>query len=126
MLGGIVFQLSVSYNRSMTIGHNIWSLSPVTLTIYVLFALEFFMQYLNDEPVRRNAAPDKDEEDRSFGSRKRMKVLMLVALTFNTVCLYIRVYILHSVSQPHWSKHFHLQLYSFSSGIYQTVELSGG
>jgi hypothetical protein len=76
MLGGIVFQLA-------------------TLIVFVIFATEFFVRYLHDTPVDKSAKITKREP------LTRKLRLMLIALAFNSTCLFIRA-------------------------IYRTIELSGG
>ncbi|KAF8895227.1 RTA1-like protein [Infundibulicybe gibba] len=80
MLGGIAFQLA-------------------TITIYVLCAVEFFIRYFKDAPLRTTLPYSPNEKSRGVIG-KRMKV-MIAALVFNTTCLFIR-------------------------SVYRTIELSNG
>jgi hypothetical protein len=76
MLGGIVFQLA-------------------TLIVFSICAAEFFVRYLHDAPVDKSTQTTKREP-----LTQKLK-LMLIAVTFNSTCLFIRA-------------------------IYRTIELSGG
>ncbi|KAF9041127.1 RTA1-domain-containing protein [Hymenopellis radicata] len=88
MLGGIVFQL-------------------VVMTLFLFLAAEFFYRFFTDSPIAGRAFARVETEDShvtltNSGYRlSRNMRLMLVALFFNTACLYIRA-------------------------IYRTIELAGG
>jgi len=76
MLGGIVFQLA-------------------TLIVFVACTTDFFIRYLRNAPVDKNAKVTTREP-----LTQKLR-LMLIALAFNSTCLFIRA-------------------------IYRTIELSGG
>jgi len=78
MLGGIVFQLA-------------------TLIIFVCLATEFFIRYLRDAPVQKGETGTAAKREPLTQNVK----LMLIALAFNSTCLFIRA-------------------------VYRTIELSGG
>ncbi|RDB18398.1 Uncharacterized protein C17G6.02c [Hypsizygus marmoreus] len=82
MLGGIVFQL-------------------VTISVYSILAIEFFVRYVYDRPVASNRN-GSSETITSLKSPMTPKLkTMSIALAFSTVCLFIRA-------------------------IYRTIELSDG
>ncbi|KZP25058.1 RTA1 like protein [Athelia psychrophila] len=60
----------------------------VFITIYVIFGAEFFWRFLNDRPVRGEAASHKLDGPRVIMDRQ-LKT-MILALSFNTFCLYVR------------------------------------
>jgi len=87
MLGGIVFQL-------------------LTITIYAICAIEFFIRYSRNWPIPRSSTPNPPTEGKEYRlSQARLMsgkiTLMSVALLFSTMCLFIRA-------------------------IYRTIELSNG
>lgn len=83
MLGGIVFQL-------------------LTITIYAIFAVEFYVRYTRNLPIRRSTdSPASTESDERPEFMSGKVNLMSVALLFSTTCLFIRA-------------------------IYRTIELSNG
>ena len=63
--------------------------SPVSITVYVICAVEFFVRFWKDNPVRKDETSLKAEEERTAGMDMRMKT-MIIGLTFNTTCLFIR------------------------------------
>lgn len=67
MLGGIGFQL-------------------MSITVYATCAAEFFVRFWNDKPVRGS---HKFGEGRTARIDTQMKI-MIIGLTFNTTCLFIR------------------------------------
>jgi len=67
MLGGIVSQMFF-------------------ITVYVLFAAEFLWRYFNDRPIRSDA---DQLGDLRVVMDSQLKT-MIVALCFNTFCLYVR------------------------------------
>ncbi|TFK26902.1 RTA1 like protein, partial [Coprinopsis marcescibilis] len=66
MLGGIVFQLFV-------------------IVVYTVLALEYFVRYIQDRPTSNNAPQIPEEK----ALTKKIKI-MLLAMAFNTICLFIR------------------------------------
>ncbi|KAK0201184.1 RTA1 like protein-domain-containing protein [Desarmillaria ectypa] len=91
MLGGIIFQL-------------------VVITCYAILAAEFLIRYLQNRPiysrivstVTRQSEVTLSSNEQYFSGELSWKIkLMMVALSFNTLCLYIRA-------------------------IYRTIELSDG
>ncbi|KAK0462876.1 RTA1 like protein-domain-containing protein [Desarmillaria tabescens] len=91
MLGGIVFQL-------------------VVITCYAILATEFLIRYLQNRPIyarigstaaRQSEVTLPSNEQYFRGDLSRKIKLMMIALSFNTLCLYIRA-------------------------IYRTIELSDG
>lgn len=68
MLGGIVFQMAA-------------------ITVYVICAAEFFFRYYKDRPVRSGA--DQGQLPAGAPIGKHLKT-MIMALGFNTTCLFIR------------------------------------
>ncbi|KAF9457833.1 RTA1 like protein-domain-containing protein [Collybia nuda] len=81
MLGGIIFQL-------------------VTITIYALFAAEFFTRYFLDRPFRSRQGSVDSWKDQKPPMDVRLKI-MSGGLVFSTLCLFIRA-------------------------VYRTIELSDG
>ncbi|KAJ3919837.1 RTA1-like protein [Lentinula edodes] len=70
MLGGIVFQMA-------------------TITVYILFASEFFIRYFNDKPLDRT----QKIHHRNSGNRGAMDFeleIMSAALVLSTICIFIR------------------------------------
>ncbi|PBK87225.1 RTA1 like protein [Armillaria gallica] len=91
MLGGIVFQM-------------------VVITCYAILAAEFFVRYIKNQPIysrigsstRRQSEVTLASNEQYFRGELSGKIkLMMIALSFNTLCLYIRA-------------------------IYRTIELSDG
>ncbi|KZP31384.1 RTA1-like protein [Athelia psychrophila] len=68
MLGGIVFQM-------------------FSITVYVLFAMEYFWRYFSDKPLSHKAALAEDET--RSAPDKGVKIMM-AALSFDTLCIFIR------------------------------------
>jgi len=69
MLGGIIFQM-------------------ISITIYVLCAGEFFSRFLSDRPFHKRILVSKDKII-SRGLDRNMR-FMIIALMFDTTCLFIR------------------------------------
>ncbi|KAF4562635.1 hypothetical protein EYR40_009863 [Pleurotus pulmonarius] len=82
MLGGIIFQM-------------------IAIAFYVVLALEFFMRYLWDRPIRSVAKPILGEQEATRGVLDGRLKLMSSALVFSTLVLFIRA-------------------------VYRTIELSDG
>ncbi|KAF7985360.1 hypothetical protein HWV62_6587 [Athelia sp. TMB] len=78
MLGGIVFQM-------------------FSITVYVVCAIEFFWRFFNDRPVERG----EDPKGALRGTPDRRLQVMMAALAFDTLCIFIRA-------------------------IYRTIELANG
>ncbi|KAJ8522070.1 hypothetical protein ONZ45_g1285 [Pleurotus djamor] len=71
MLGGIIFQL-------------------VAITLYSICAVEFFMRYLGDRPVRSVPKPIEGDQEATRGVLDTRLRLMISALAFSTLLLFIR------------------------------------
>jgi hypothetical protein len=89
MLAGIIFQMS-RFHASCPAT---FMLKPkiATITIYVVCAIEFFVRYLKKRPIRAvplNIVDGKRTSIRGYMD-KRLKI-MSIALSFSTVCLFIR------------------------------------
>ncbi|KIM85171.1 hypothetical protein PILCRDRAFT_817160 [Piloderma croceum F 1598] len=70
MLGGIGFQM-------------------VSITVYVICAIEFFVRFWKNKPVRGDDTSHKTEEGWTARMDIQMKI-MIIGVTFNTTCLFIR------------------------------------
>lgn len=68
-----------------------WNIMIATITIYVVCAIEFFVRYLKNLPIRLPPLINTDGKRSSIRGYmdKRLKT-MCVALSFSTVCLFIR------------------------------------
>ena len=62
---------------------------PVSITVYVICAVEFFVRFWKNKPVRGDDTSHKTEEGYTARMDMRMKI-MIIGLTFNTTCLFIR------------------------------------
>ncbi|KZP33547.1 RTA1-domain-containing protein [Athelia psychrophila] len=60
----------------------------VFITVYAALAAEFIWRFFNDRPVRGDATSRQPEEPRVVMD-KQLKT-MIIALAFNTFCLYVR------------------------------------
>lgn len=64
---------------------------PVTITLYALLAGEFLTRYSKDKPVRvPEKSADSDSGPFVKGSMTLKTRIMIGALIFNTICLFIR------------------------------------
>lgn len=89
MLAGIVFQLSEASSAS-GLGHTLTSATLVSIVIYVICATEFLIRYSTKRPVIRFRL-GKANDGIHGSSRLDARVkLMLVGLSFSTVCIFIR------------------------------------
>lgn len=67
-----------------------WLISfPVSITVYVICAIEFFVRFWKNKPVRGDDTSHKFEEGWTARMGMQMKI-MIIGLTFNTTCLFIR------------------------------------
>lgn len=62
-------------------------LFAVSITVYVLFAMEYFWRYFSDKPLSHKAALAEDET--RSAPDKGVKIMM-AALSFDTLCIFIR------------------------------------
>jgi len=91
-VGGAAASIAFNNGKSATGGGNIMLagiiLQMVAITVYVLFAGEFFLRYFNDNPVRGKLAGNEAKGPSALMD-KHMKI-MIYGLIFNTTCLFIR------------------------------------
>jgi len=91
-IGGAAASTAFNNGKSPTAGGNIMLggivLQMVAITIYVLFAGEFFLRYFNDKPVRGKWTSTEAKRHSALMD-KHMRI-MIYGLIFNTTCLFIR------------------------------------
>lgn len=116
MLGGIIFQLS-NLHLHKILQRSLMGLGIVIITIYALLAIEFFVRYAKKRPIRHTA-------DLNYGERPHMGMrlkLMIYAMCFTTVCLFIRLVIPSCFVFDKKKLTFIMQ-----RSVYRTAELSDG
>ncbi|KAJ7093416.1 RTA1 like protein-domain-containing protein [Mycena belliarum] len=93
--GGTAASLAVGRGDSPDHGAHIMLIGiifqMVTISIYILLALEFFIRYFTDRAIGgKNPSYDAVGANRGRGRLDRNLRVMISALAFNTVCLLIR------------------------------------
>jgi hypothetical protein len=121
MLGGIAFQLGMIYLLVRVSDVHI-RLTAI-ITIFSILSAEFLIRYSLNRPVRPVSPPgsneDVTEEKEARPKMDGRTTAMIIALSFNTLCLFIR-YVLTAL-KCHVTKNSY-----FIRAVYRTIELQDG